>query len=146
MGPPNFRGCVLDSVNSFGGPPQHRRFDELPALLRPGDVVALYGDLGAGKTVLQHLLSQYAAVDIVIVVACGERAGEVVETLTAITGRVELPEPWVMGPYNDAIRGSERVREVAQALRDAGAKLLLDFYRIPAIYGWMQQEGKLEDD
>lgn len=25
------------------------------------------------------------------------------------------------------------------ALRDAGAKLLLDFFRIPAIYGWMQE-------
>lgn len=25
------------------------------------------------------------------------------------------------------------------ALRDAGAKLMLDFFRIPAIYGWMQQ-------
>jgi hypothetical protein len=25
------------------------------------------------------------------------------------------------------------------ALRDAGAKLLLDFYRIPSVYGWMQQ-------
>lgn len=29
------------------------------------------------------------------------------------------------------------------ALRDAGAKLLLDFYRIPAIYAWMNQNGKL---
>ena len=27
------------------------------------------------------------------------------------------------------------------ALRDAGAKLMLDFYRIPAIYGWMQQRA-----
>jgi len=26
------------------------------------------------------------------------------------------------------------------ALRDAGAKLMLDFFRIPAIYGWMQQQ------
>ncbi len=51
----------------------------------------------------------------------GDGPLQVVETLTATTGRVELPEPWVMGPYNDAIRGSERVREVAQALRDAGA-------------------------
>jgi V/A-type H+-transporting ATPase subunit A len=39
------------------------------------------GPFGAGKTVLQHHLSKYAAVDIVIVVACGERAGEVVEVL-----------------------------------------------------------------
>lgn len=39
------------------------------------------GPFGAGKTVLQHHLSKYAAVDIVLFVACGERAGEVVEVL-----------------------------------------------------------------
>lgn len=39
------------------------------------------GPFGAGKTILQHHLSKYSAVDIVIVVACGERAGEVVEIL-----------------------------------------------------------------
>lgn len=39
------------------------------------------GPFGAGKTVLQHHLSKYSSVDIVVVVACGERAGEVVELL-----------------------------------------------------------------
>ncbi|MCK5805454.1 MAG: V-type ATP synthase subunit A [Lentisphaeria bacterium] len=39
------------------------------------------GPFGAGKTVLQHILSRYSEVDIVIVAACGERAGEVVEVL-----------------------------------------------------------------
>ena len=39
------------------------------------------GPFGAGKTVLQHTLSQRSEVDIVIVAACGERAGEVVEIL-----------------------------------------------------------------
>jgi V/A-type H+/Na+-transporting ATPase subunit A len=39
------------------------------------------GPFGAGKTVLQHHLSKYSAVDLVVVVACGERAGEVVEVL-----------------------------------------------------------------
>lgn len=39
------------------------------------------GPFGAGKTVLQHHLSKYSSVDIVIVCACGERAGEVVEML-----------------------------------------------------------------
>ena len=39
------------------------------------------GPFGAGKTVLQHLLSRHAEVDVVIVAACGERAGEVVELL-----------------------------------------------------------------
>ena len=36
---------------------------------------------GAGKTVLQHMEAKNADVDIVIVAACGERAGEVVEVL-----------------------------------------------------------------
>ena len=39
------------------------------------------GPFGAGKTVLQHHLAKYSDVDIVVVVACGERAGEVVELL-----------------------------------------------------------------
>jgi len=39
------------------------------------------GPFGAGKTVLQHALSQRSEADIVIVAACGERAGEVVEIL-----------------------------------------------------------------
>lgn len=39
------------------------------------------GPFGAGKTVLQHALSRHAQADVVIVAACGERAGEVVEIL-----------------------------------------------------------------
>lgn len=39
------------------------------------------GPFGAGKTVLQHHLSKYSTVDIVVICACGERAGEVVEVL-----------------------------------------------------------------
>lgn len=39
------------------------------------------GPFGAGKTVIQHHLSKYSSVDIVVVAACGERAGEVVEIL-----------------------------------------------------------------
>jgi len=51
-----------------------------------GGTACIPGPFGAGKTVLQGLLARYASVDIVIVVACGERAGEVVETIT------EFPE------------------------------------------------------
>ncbi len=47
-----------------------------------GGTACIPGPFGAGKTVLQGLLARYADVDIVVVVACGERAGEVVETLT----------------------------------------------------------------
>ncbi len=39
------------------------------------------GPFGAGKTVLQHMEARNSEVDIVIVAACGERAGEVVEVL-----------------------------------------------------------------
>ncbi|MBX7067494.1 MAG: V-type ATP synthase subunit A [Parachlamydiales bacterium] len=39
------------------------------------------GPFGAGKTVMQHHLSKYSDVDIVVIVACGERAGEIVEVL-----------------------------------------------------------------
>jgi V/A-type H+-transporting ATPase subunit A len=46
-----------------------------------GGTFCVPGPFGAGKTVLQHALSQYAEADIVIVAACGERAGEVVEIL-----------------------------------------------------------------
>ncbi|MEJ2224272.1 MAG: V-type ATP synthase subunit A [Syntrophobacterales bacterium] len=47
-----------------------------------GGLGCIPGPFGAGKTVLQNLISRYSEVDIVIVVACGERAGEVVETIT----------------------------------------------------------------
>ena len=46
-----------------------------------GGTACIPGPFGAGKTVLQNLISRYSSVDVVIVVACGERAGEVVETI-----------------------------------------------------------------
>lgn len=46
-----------------------------------GGTACIPGPFGSGKTVLQQLISRYANVDIIIVAACGERAGEVVETL-----------------------------------------------------------------
>ena len=55
-----------------------------------GGTYCIPGPFGAGKTVLQHATSKYADVDIVIFAACGERAGEVVETLTEFP---ELQDP-----------------------------------------------------
>jgi V/A-type H+-transporting ATPase subunit A len=46
-----------------------------------GGTACIPGPFGSGKTVLQQLISRYANADIIIVAACGERAGEVVETL-----------------------------------------------------------------
>lgn len=48
-----------------------------------GGTFCVPGPFGAGKTVLQQLMSRHADVDVVVVAACGERAGEVVETLRA---------------------------------------------------------------
>ena len=48
------------------------------------------GPFGAGKTVLQHAISRYAEADVVIIAACGERAGEVVEILREFP---ELEDP-----------------------------------------------------
>lgn len=46
-----------------------------------GGTYCIPGPFGAGKTVIQHTTSRHADVDIVIIAACGERAGEVVETI-----------------------------------------------------------------
>lgn len=60
----------------------------LPVAL--GGTFCIPGPFGAGKTVLQQTLSRHADVDIVIIAACGERAGEVVETLKEFP---ELTDP-----------------------------------------------------
>ena len=46
-----------------------------------GGTYCIPGPFGAGKTVLQQITSRHANVDIVIITACGERAGEVVDTI-----------------------------------------------------------------
>jgi V/A-type H+-transporting ATPase subunit A len=46
-----------------------------------GGTGCIPGPFGAGKTVLQSLIARHSTVDIVIIIACGERAGEVVETI-----------------------------------------------------------------
>ncbi|MBQ0004178.1 MAG: V-type ATP synthase subunit A [Treponema sp.] len=55
-----------------------------------GGTYCIPGPFGAGKTVLQHTTSRNADVDIVIIAACGERAGEVVETIKEFP---ELTDP-----------------------------------------------------
>lgn len=55
-----------------------------------GGTYCIPGPFGAGKTVLQQTTSRNADVDIVIIAACGERAGEVVETLKEFP---ELTDP-----------------------------------------------------
>ncbi|UER67305.1 V-type ATP synthase subunit A [Borrelia sp. BU AG58] len=55
-----------------------------------GGTFCIPGPFGAGKTVLQQVTSRNADVDVVIIAACGERAGEVVETLKEFP---ELTDP-----------------------------------------------------
>jgi V/A-type H+-transporting ATPase subunit A len=52
-----------------------------PFPVAKGGTFCTPGPFGAGKTVLQHQVSKHAKTQIVIIVACGERAGEVVEIL-----------------------------------------------------------------
>ncbi|PIQ86788.1 MAG: hypothetical protein COV73_04135 [Candidatus Omnitrophica bacterium CG11_big_fil_rev_8_21_14_0_20_43_6] len=63
-----------------------------------GGTYCIPGPFGAGKTVLQQLVSRHAEVDIVIIAACGERAGEVVETLKTFPG---LLDPRTQKPLID---------------------------------------------
>jgi len=62
---------------------------QFPVIL--GGTFCSPGPFGAGKTVLQHHLSKYSSVDIVVIAACGERAGEVVEVLKTF--------PHLIDPY-----------------------------------------------
>lgn len=55
-----------------------------------GGTYCIPGPFGAGKTVLQQITARNAEVDIVIIAACGERAGEVVETIREFP---ELTDP-----------------------------------------------------
>ncbi|RPI00787.1 MAG: V-type ATP synthase subunit A [Calditrichaeota bacterium] len=55
-----------------------------------GGTYCVPGPFGAGKTVIQQITSRYADVDIVIIAACGERAGEIVETMREFP---ELTDP-----------------------------------------------------
>jgi alpha-D-xyloside xylohydrolase/alpha-glucosidase len=56
---------------------------------------------------------QYLVID-------GPRLPDVVERLTAITGRPRLPPAWAFAPWIDAIRGQDHVLEVAKQLRAEG--------------------------
>ncbi len=66
------------------------RIIEGPFPVAKGGTFCTPGPFGAGKTVLQHQLSKYAHIQVVVVVACGERAGEVVELLKEFP---ELDDP-----------------------------------------------------
>lgn len=66
-----------------------RNIDTLNPMME-GGTGFIPGPFGCGKTVLQHLISKYADADLIVLVACGERANEVVEIFTEFP---ELEDP-----------------------------------------------------
>jgi len=66
------------------------RIIDLLAPVAYGGTVGNPGPFGAGKTVLQHTLCKYAYADIIVMAACGERAGEAVEVFKDFA---ELKDP-----------------------------------------------------
>ncbi len=74
-----------------------RLIDSLFPVAR-GGTYCIPGPFGAGKTVLQQLTSKHAEADIVIIAACGERAGEVVETLKTFP---TITDPKTSRPLSD---------------------------------------------
>jgi len=87
------------------------------------------GPFGSGKTVLQHLLSRHADVDVVIVAACGERAGEVVELLKEFP---ELEDPKTGKPLMDRTIIICNTSSMPVAARESSvytAATLAEYYR-----------------
>jgi V/A-type H+-transporting ATPase subunit A len=94
-----------------------------------GGTACIPGPFGAGKTVLQQLLSRHASVDVVIVVACGERAGEVVETIVEFP---KLDDPRTGGSLMDRTIIVCNTSSMPVAAREASVYLgitLAEYYR-----------------
>ncbi|MBU1113432.1 MAG: V-type ATP synthase subunit A [Candidatus Omnitrophica bacterium] len=94
-----------------------------------GGTYCIPGPFGSGKTVLQQLTSRYAEVDIVIIAACGERAGEVVETLRKFP---ELVDPRTSRPLMERTIIICNTSSMPVAARDASvytAATLGEYYR-----------------
>ena len=68
------------------------------------------------------------------------------------TANGDLVDSWFMPAYGKTpdsfmLSKTNAIEEAAViALRDAGAKLLLDFYRIPSVYNWLVTERVLDKE
>ncbi|MCF7908399.1 MAG: V-type ATP synthase subunit A [Candidatus Omnitrophica bacterium] len=94
-----------------------------------GGTFCIPGPFGSGKTVLQQLTSRYAEIDVVIVAACGERAGEVVETLRKFP---ELVDPRTNKPLIERTIIICNTSSMPVSARDASvytATTLGEYYR-----------------
>ena len=106
---------------------RHASSYPVPFLLRPHQAHGLLADTTARVLVdLCHTDSERFSVELWagsadFLLLSGGGPLDVVEQLTGFTGRIELPEPWVFAPWNDAVRGPDNVRAVAERLREFGA-------------------------
>jgi V/A-type H+-transporting ATPase subunit A len=94
-----------------------------------GGTYCIPGPFGAGKTVLQQLTSRHAEIDIVIIAACGERAGEAVETLRTFP---ELIDPRTNRPLMDRTVIICNTSSMPVAARESGvytAVTIAEYYR-----------------
>lgn len=105
-----------------------RLIDSLFPVAR-GGTYCIPGPFGSGKTVLQQLTSRHAEVDIVIIAACGERAGEAVETLKTFP---ELIDPCTGRPLSDRTVIMVNTSSMPVAARESGvytAVTIAEYYR-----------------
>jgi len=107
---------------------QYRTIDSFFPVAR-GGTYCIPGPFGAGKTVVQQNTCRNAQVDIVIVAACGERAGEVVETLHEFP---ELIDPKTGRPLMERTIIIANTSSMPVAAREASvytAATLGEYYR-----------------
>ncbi|MCG2705004.1 MAG: V-type ATP synthase subunit A [Candidatus Omnitrophica bacterium] len=94
-----------------------------------GGTYCIPGPFGAGKTVLQQLTSRHAETDIVVIAACGERAGEVVETLKTFP---DIKDPNTGRPLSDRTVIICNTSSMPVAAREASvytAVTIAEYYR-----------------
>jgi V/A-type H+-transporting ATPase subunit A len=83
-------GCYVDKPRPFKILETGIRTIDTLNPITEGGTGFIPGPFGCGKTVLQHAISKHADADLIVVVACGERANEVVEIFTEFP---ELDDP-----------------------------------------------------
>lgn len=94
-----------------------------------GGTYCIPGPFGAGKTVLQQLTSRHAEIDIVVIAACGERAGEAVETLKTFP---HLIDPRTKRPLSERTVIMCNTSSMPVAARESGvytAVTIAEYYR-----------------
>ena len=99
-----------------------------------GGTYCIPGPFGAGKTVLQQLTSRHAEIDVVIIAACGERAGEVVETLKTFP---EISDPRSGRPLSDRTVIICNTSSMPVAARESSvytAVTIAEYYRLMGLH------------